>query len=101
MRNQCGMFYSLYREDELKIILISVKLAYLGIYFAEKHARWWLVWLKYCWDCNFSVVIRALGLNAAKIIDYIEKCFKRKLRRIKFPAKNSVEADLSLSQEWC
>ncbi len=49
--------------------------------------------LQYRWDCNISVVFSTLGLNAAKIIDYIEKYFKRKLRRIKFPAKNSVKAD--------
>ncbi len=39
MRGQCGMFYSLYWEYELKILRISVKLDYLGIYFTEKHAR--------------------------------------------------------------
>ncbi len=55
---------------------------------------------QYCWDCNISIVFPTLGLNAAKIIDYIEKCFKRKLRRIKFPTKNSVDADLYLPQEW-
>ncbi len=32
------------------------------------------------------------GLNAAKNIDYVEKCFKQKLQRIKFSTKNSVEA---------
>ncbi len=41
-----------------------------------------------------------LALNAAKSIDYIEKFSKRKLRRIKFPIKNSVEAYLYLHQEW-
>ncbi len=41
-RNQCGMFYSLYWEYELNILLVSVKLAYLGNYFIEKHARWQL-----------------------------------------------------------
>ncbi len=41
------------------------------------------------WDCNISVVFPTLRLNTAKIIDYIEKCFKQKLHRIKFPAKNS------------
>ncbi len=41
-----------------------------------------------------------LALNTAKNIDYIEKCFKRKLSIIKFPAKNSVDAYLYLSQEW-
>ncbi len=38
-RNQCGMFCSLYWEYELKILLVSVKLAYSGNYFTEKHAR--------------------------------------------------------------
>ncbi len=28
-----------------------------------------------------------LGLNAVKNVDYIEKWFKRKLRKIKFPTK--------------
>ncbi len=43
-----------------------------------------------------SVVFPTLVLNAAKIIDYIKKCWKQKLRKIKFPAKNSAEADLYL-----
>ncbi len=33
-----------------------------------------------------------LGLNAAKITDYIEKYFLQKLRGIKFPTKNSLNA---------
>ncbi len=41
-----------------------------------------------------------LGLNAAKNIDYFEWCFKRKLHRIKFYTKNSLEAYLYLLQEW-
>ncbi len=36
MCNQCAMFYSLYREYELKILCVSVKLAYLGVYFERK-----------------------------------------------------------------
>ncbi len=92
MRNQCGMFYSLYQEYDLKILRVSVKLVYLGIYFTEKHARQRLDLrdLQYCRDWNISVVFPTLGLNAKKIIDYIEKGFKRKLRIIKFPAKNSM-----------
>ncbi len=39
MRNLYGIFYSFYREYELKILRVSVKLAYLDIYFTEKHAR--------------------------------------------------------------
>ncbi len=35
-----------------------------------------------------------LGLNTAKNIDYIKKYFKQKLRRIKFPTKDSGEAYL-------
>ncbi len=35
--------------------------------------------LQYCWDCNILVVFPTLGLNFAKIIDYIEKCFKQKV----------------------
>ncbi len=38
-RDKCGMFYSLYWEYELKILLVSVKLAYMGKYFTENHAR--------------------------------------------------------------
>ncbi len=45
MCNQCGMFYTLRHEYELKILRVSLKLAYLGIYFTEKHARWRLMWL--------------------------------------------------------
>ncbi len=35
-------------------------------------------------------------LNTAKNIDYIEKCLKQKLYRIKFATKNSVDAYLYL-----
>ncbi len=35
MCDQCGMFYSLYREDELKILGVSVKVAYLRFYFRK------------------------------------------------------------------
>ncbi len=38
------------------------------------------------WGSKFTI-----GLNTAKNIDYIEKCFKRKLRRIKFPTKNKLK----------
>ncbi len=40
-----------------------------------------------------------LGLNAPKTANYIEKYFKKKLFRIKFPTKNSVDAHLYLPQE--
>ncbi len=46
------------------------------------------------WESRFT-----LGLNTTKNVDYIEKCFKQKLHRNKFPMKNSVDACL-LSQEW-
>ncbi len=39
------MFYLLYWEYELKIVFVSIKLAYLGNYFTEKHARRQLMWL--------------------------------------------------------
>ncbi len=100
MRNQCGMLYSPYGDCELKILRVSVKLAYQGIYFTEEHASGDLHDVWFYWDCNISMVFPTLGLNAAKIIDYIEKCFKRKLHIIRFPAKNSLEADLYLPQEW-
>ncbi len=45
MRNQCGMFYSLYWKYELKILRISVKLAYQGIYFTKTQARQRFTWL--------------------------------------------------------
>ncbi len=40
-----------------------------------------------------------LGLEAAKNTDYIKKYFKQKLRRIKFPKKNSADAYFYLPQE--
>ncbi len=43
--------------------------------------------------------ILTLGLNTAKDIDYIEKWFKQKLHRIKFPKENPVEAYLYVPQE--
>ncbi len=94
------MFYLLYWEYELKILLIRVKLAYLGNFLQKNMQGGNLRDLQYCWNRNISVVFPTLGLNAAKIIDYIEKCFKRKLRRIKFPVKNSGEADIYLPEEW-
>ncbi len=39
MCNQYGMFYSFYWYYELKIIHVSVKRAYLGIYFIEKRTK--------------------------------------------------------------
>ncbi len=41
-----------------------------------------------------------LGLNTAKNTNYIGKCFKQKLHRIKFPIKNLKHAYLYLPQEW-
>ncbi len=86
------------------IMCVSIKLTYLGVYFIEKRTRRDLHDLQYGWDCNISVVFSTLRLNAAKIIDHIEKCCERKLRRIRFPAKNWVEADLYIprsgAREW-
>ncbi len=45
MHNQFGMFYSLYWYYDSKILCVSVKLPYQGIYFTEKYARWWLRFL--------------------------------------------------------
>ncbi len=78
------------------VLLVCVKQAYLGNILQKNMQDGNLCDLQYCWDCNISVVFPTLWLNATKIIDYIEKCFKRKLRQIKFPAKNSVEADFYL-----
>ncbi len=55
-------------------------------------ARWWQTFAMYR---TFF-----LGLKASKIIDYIEKCFKQKLYKIKFPTKNSMGPYLYLPQEW-
>ncbi len=41
-----------------------------------------------------------LGLNVAKNISYIEKCYKQKLHRIKYPTKNSVDVCLYLPLAW-
>ncbi len=41
-----------------------------------------------------------LGLNAAKSTNFIEKCFKLKLYKIKFSTKNLLGAGLYLPQEW-
>ncbi len=40
------------------------------------------------------------GQNTAKIFNYIEKCFKQKLSKIKFYTKNSLDVNLYLPQEW-
>ncbi len=40
------------------------------------------------------------GLNAAKIIDYIKKCFVWKLYKIIFHTKKSVNTYLYFPQEW-
>ncbi len=47
------------------------------------------------WKSRFT-----FGLNAAKSTYCIEKCFKQKLYKIKFPTKNSVGASLYLPLEW-
>ncbi len=45
------------------------------------------------WENRFT-----LGLNTAKSADCIEKCFKQKLYKIKFPTKNLVVACVYLHQ---
>ncbi len=42
-----------------------------------------------------------LKLSAAENIDFIEKYFQPKLRKIKFPTKNSMEAYIFLPVECC
>ncbi len=49
---------------------------------------------------SFKMCKITLGLDAAKITDYIEKLFKQKLFKIKFPTKNSEGAHVYLPQEW-
>ncbi len=39
-------------------------------------------------------------MKTAKNIDYIDKCFKQKLYRIKFSTKNSANAYIYLPTEW-
>ncbi len=41
-----------------------------------------------------------LGQNTPKSSNYIKKCFKQKLSKIKFFTKNSCDANLYLAQEW-
>ncbi len=41
-----------------------------------------------------------LGLNAVKNTDYVEKCVKRKLFRIKFSSKKLMGAYVYLPHEW-
>ncbi len=48
---------------------------------------------EYCYTLKWESWL-TLGLNAAKSTDYIEKYFIRKLCRIKFLTKNSMEAFL-------
>ncbi len=76
MHNQCGVLYLLYRHYDLKILHVSVKLAYLGIYFTEKHARWRLTRLNSIVEVAISVVFPTLGVTVAKITDDIKKYFK-------------------------
>ncbi len=40
--------------------------------------------------------ISALGLNAAKNINYIKKFLEQKLLRIKFPTKRCINAEINL-----
>ncbi len=47
------------------------------------------------WESKFT-----LGLKTAKNINYIKKCFKQKLFRIKITTKNLVGTYIYLSQEW-
>ncbi len=42
----------------------------------------------YTWEKMY--LIDMIGLNATKNTNYIEKCFKGKLRRIKFPKNNLI-----------
>ncbi len=41
-----------------------------------------------------------LKSNTAKNIDYIDKCFKQKLHKIKFDTKNSTDTYLYLFLGW-
>ncbi len=47
------------------------------------------------WESRFT-----LGLNPGKNADYIKKCFKQKLFRIKHPTKNSLNAWLKDCHFW-
>ncbi len=58
-----------------------------------KGLRFWNIIM--LWNEKFS-----LEQNTAKNIDYIEKCVMQKLHRIKFAAKNSMDAYVNLPLEW-
>ncbi len=47
------------------------------------------------WEYTFTS-----GQNTAKSSNYIEKCFKRWLSKIKFSTKNLMDASLYFPQEW-
>ncbi len=47
--------------------------------------------IEFFWEFN---------LISAKNSDYIEKYFKQKLSKIKFPTKNSLDAYHYLTQKW-
>ncbi len=51
-----------------------------------------------CWKTKKESMFN-LGLNGGKTANYIEKYFKEKLFRIKFPTKNSKDAFIYLPQE--
>ncbi len=80
--------------------IISVKLAYVGIYVAEKHARWRLMWLTVLLTLQHFSCFSNIRAEHCKIIDYIEKWFIWKLCRIQFPAKTSQEGYFYLPQKW-
>ncbi len=46
------------------------------------------------WESMFT-----MGQNTAKSSNYIEKCFKQKLSKIKLSTKNSTRANVYLPQE--
>ncbi len=94
--NQCGIFYSLSQEYELKILRVSVKLP-TWVFTLQKNMQGaGLTRLTVLWKLQHFNVFFNFRAEAAKMIDYIEKCFKRKLYRIRWSAKNSAEVDLHL-----
>ncbi len=87
----CGLFHSLNivlnSILNIHIYLINILRGLIIIINNIESVQRALQVLALEWESIFT-----LELNAAKSTNYIEQCFKQKLRRIKFPTKNSGEA---------
>ncbi len=89
--NWHDMVFSLYREYELKILRVNVKLTYLGISFTEKHAGWRLMWLNNIVEIAiFQLFFQLKGSTLQKLLiiskctlneSYVELYFPQKTQR--------------------